>query len=222
MNGNSIVCRTGIIDHGSRRGLLGCLSAGALGSLGHTFAMGGTEAREKGKKKGSKKRKKRCKPKLAPRNLAYECPGTPTSFPEDDGSVRIAQLFAASRGGTLREIQMLTDKEASSTGDYTLQLLRVIDGVPAHSPLDVLAATTIANTDVPDGESTLIGTFSGPELEGGTDYAVAIVRPGASGPRPGSRVGSGAACAGQVFSAQDLEEFEPAANSDLVLSVLVE
>lgn len=43
---------------------------------------------------------------------------------------------------------------------------------------DVLASATIANADVPHGESTLTGMFSGPDLEAGADYGVALVRRG--------------------------------------------
>jgi hypothetical protein len=50
--------------------------------------------------------------------------------------------------GSLRQIKLIVKKAA---GDYSVELLGVVSDAPSHSPLDVLAATTVPNASVPNG-----------------------------------------------------------------------
>lgn len=199
-------------DFGSsaRRRILGFGSAALLGMAGSRLGPIGIEA---------KKRKKKRKKKSTPLHLAFECPGPPTFIGFCGDECRAAQVLRTTRGGRLSRIQIHIDKPAESTGDYVVQLLRVdAADAPWHAALDILAATSIPNVDVPAGESLLTAGFAGPLLAAETDYAVAVGRVGNQ-----IRIGTvaGTTCGGQLFSAHGLEPFEPS-NSDLVVSVFVD
>lgn len=90
-----------------------------------------------------------------------------------------AQVFRTTRGGRLSRVQIHIDKPNGSAGDYVVQVLRVDNSdTPLHAPLNILAATAVADADVPVGESLLTANFSGPRLEAQTDYAAAVGRVG--------------------------------------------
>jgi hypothetical protein len=168
----------------------------------------------------AKKREKKRKGKGAkPLQQAFRCPGPPTFIGFCSDECRAAQVFRTTRGGQLSRVQVHIDKPNGSTGDYVVQLLRVDNSdTPLHAPLDILAATTITDTDVPAGESLLTANFSGPRLEAQTDYAVAVGRVGNQ-----VRIGTvpGISCGGQLFSAHGLEPFD-ANNTDVVVAVFVD
>jgi hypothetical protein len=200
-----------VIAGSTRRRMLGFGSAGALGVLGARLGAAGAEGR-----KGKKKRKK--KKKASPLHLAFRCPGPPTFVGFCASGCRVAQVFRTTRGGRLSRIQIHINKEADSTGDYVVYLMRVDNtDTPLHQPLDILAATSIPDSDVPAGESLLTANFAGPRLEAQTDYAAAVGRVGEQ-----IDVGtvSGTTCGGQIFSAHGLEAFD-SGSSDLVVSVFV-
>jgi hypothetical protein len=66
----------------------------------------------------------------------------------------------------LYQIQFEITKRAGTTGDFVVELLAVAGGVPTNT---VLAAVTIPDASVPNGDSTLTATFSGPPLVAGTE-----------------------------------------------------
>lgn len=198
------------ITTSTRRRMLGAGSAGVLAAFGGRLVTTESEAK--------KRKKKQKKTKATPLHLAFRCPGPSTFIGFCGDECRAAQVFRTTRGGRLSRIQIHIEKPAGSTGDYVVQLLRVDNtDTPLHAPLDILAATSIPDADVPTGESQLTASFAGPHLEAETDYAVAVGRVGSQ-----VRIGTvtGTTCGGQIFSAHGLEPFAPS-NSDLVVSVLV-
>src|SRR5215217_7495117 len=136
--------------------------------------------------------------------LTYQCSGPKNSLVVGDGSIRFAQTFTAERNGSLRQIQFSVNKKPGTTGDYVVQLLRVIAGKPSHSPVDVLATVTVPDAAVAaSGEATLTATFTGPALVAGTEYAAAFSRPGAAlGEAAVNTISvGGSACGGKLFLA---------------------
>jgi hypothetical protein len=154
--------------------------------------------------------------------LTYQCSGLVFSEPGPD-SVRVAQTFTAERSGSLRQVQFSVNKPPATTGDYLVQLLRVSGGKPSHSPTDVLAALTVPDAAVAtSSDATLTATFAGPDLVAGTEYAVALSRPGSGAVGVGPIVTlGGSTCSGKLFVAVGAGEFNEALNLDLLVSVLV-
>jgi hypothetical protein len=158
---------------------------------------------------------------------AYQCPGSPTNFVAENAVGRRAHRFTAERSGSLRQIKLLVNKpdDPNNAGDFVVQLVKVIgspNGDPSASPLDVLAAVTIADATVPTGVSTLTAKFAGTRLEQGTEYAVVVSRPGS----PLFAVGilfeaTGASCPGQMYAAAGGGDFGSLSEHDMVLTVSV-
>ena len=196
---------------GSRRGVLAALTGGSLAALGALRGQDDAQAKKKHKKKHKKA------PSLA---LAYQCPAPAESFGTYNTISRVAQVFVAGRGGTLRRIEFRIDKGDFDAGDYVVQLLRVDDGTPSHLATHILAGITIPDAGVPQGESTLTANFNGPELAAGMEYAAAIGRVGSS-VTLGYFSGTGNVCAGQLFVAQGIV-FSEATGQDIVTSVFVD
>jgi hypothetical protein len=152
----------------------------------------------------------------------YQCPGPKTDSLSSDGANRFAQTFTAERSGSLRQIQFSINKKPNTTGDYLVQLLKVIGGKPSHSPTDVLAALTVPDAAVAtSSDATLTATFAGPALVAGTEYAVAFSRPGSTSAGVNYRKGDGSACGGDWFNADGAGPFNVAQAQDLLVSVLV-
>jgi hypothetical protein len=155
---------------------------------------------------------------------AYRCPGpVEATAGELSGQQRVAQVFTATEGGTLREMRFKIAKFPETKGDYVVQLLKVTgspNGLPSNSPLDVLAAVTIPDAKVPEGDSTLVANFAGTRLKKGKEYAAVISRPGNSEYAVHSRQG-GNDCEGRLFTAFDGDTFNLIANLDLIVTVLV-
>ena len=132
---------------------------------------------------------------------------------------RFAQSFTASRSGTLREIRVLINKDASG-GDYVVQLVRMEGNLPSRNPFDVLAAATIPDEEVPFGDATLVAKFAATRLEQGTSYAVVVNRFGFELAIP---VPTGDSCADTEMSNSSLgatfANLDPA--RDMTVSVLV-
>jgi hypothetical protein len=130
--------------------------------------------------------------------LTYQCSGpredevVRISGPDDQQ--RIAQSFTAAQSGSLYQIQFEITKRAGTTGDFVVELLAVAGRVPTNT---VLAAVTIPDASVPNGDSTLTATFSGPPLVAGTEYATALRRLGGDEYEIGLRHGND--CAGAAF-----------------------
>jgi hypothetical protein len=154
--------------------------------------------------------------------LTYQCPGPKTDSLAGPGTNRFAQTFTAERSGSLQQIQFSIVKQPATTGDYQVQLLKVIGGKPSHSPTDVLASLTIPDAAVATGsDATLTATFAGPALVAGTEYAAAFGRPESTSASVNFRKGDGSACGGTWFNADGAGPFNVAQAQDLLVSVLV-
>jgi hypothetical protein len=227
---------------GSRRRALAALG-GALGTALSGSVVDGAAAKKKcppckKRKQGTCKKKKpngstcpggtcqggRCVAVAPPPVpvLAYQCPG-----PREDtvvsggGASRIAQSFTAAQSGSLHQIQIEVTKKPGTTGAYVVELLDFgADGKPTNT---VLATATIPDAAVPEGDSTLTATFSGPPLVASTEYAVAISRPGGNELQVADRIGND--CAGTAFNQNPIGtgSFQElfAGSRDLVTSVTV-
>jgi hypothetical protein len=154
--------------------------------------------------------------------LTYQCPGPKTDSLAGPGTNRFAQTFTAERSGSLQQIQFSIVKQPATTGDYQVQLLKVIGGKPSHSPTDVLASLTVPDAAVATGsDATLTATFAGPALVAGTEYAAAFGRPESTSASVNFRKGDGSACGGSWFNADGAGPFNVAQAQDLLVSVLV-
>jgi hypothetical protein len=107
-----------------------------------------------------------------------------------------------------------------------VQLLKVIGGKPSHSPMDVLAAVTIPDAEVAtSSDATVTATFAGTPLVAGTEYAVALSRPGVGVGEItlNTQKGGGGACGGQLFIAVTADVFAPEIFAqDTLVSVLIQ
>ncbi len=156
--------------------------------------------------------------------LTYQCPGPKTDSLSSDGANRFAQTFIAERSGALRQIQFSIEKKPNTTGNYLVQLLKVVGGKPSHLPTDVLAALTVPDAAVAtSSDATLTANFAGPALVAGNEYAAAFSRPGTGpgGVGANNRKGDGSACDGKWFNADGAGVFNEAAAQDILVSVLV-
>jgi hypothetical protein len=206
---------------GSRRRILGALSGGALGAFGSLLIGSNAGAKKRRKKQRKKKRTQSWNGPSAA--LAYECAGPGSASLLNGPTARVAQLFTATRDGSLRRIEIPVEKDGGSSGDWLIQLVRAADRTPGHEPLDVLAAVTIPDDQVPEGVSKLTGNFRGTRLDAGAEYAAVISRPGGAlrhivhvrgekGPE---------VCAGSMYLASGGGEFNPGA-VEMIVSVFVE
>ena len=162
---------------------------------------------------------------------AFQCPGpTEDTFSIGSGSgdsqVRQAQVFRASRTGSLRQIKIALTKDSTSVGDYVVQLVKVTgspNGTPSNSAADVLAKVTIPDAKVPVGTSTLTGNFTGPKLAQGTEYAAVVKRLGNTNLTTRTRVVSNGAddCPNsQMFISPGEQAFEKVISQDMIVTVL--
>jgi hypothetical protein len=172
--------------------------------------------------KKKRKNKKQKAGQASPPRLAYECPGPPDDIEFFGGNNRVAQVFAATRSGALRRIEVLIEKD-SDESDYVIQLLRVAaSGTPYDGGSAVLAPAVIPYGDVPDGASTLTGSFVGPALVAGMEYAAVIGRVVGPWVKVGTFTGAGDACPGRTFFATDYNPFQAFNSKDLIVSVFVD
>jgi hypothetical protein len=220
---------------GTRRQILGIATVAIAGGLGALTDLTAASARKRGQKKQRRPRKKRTPPVNQspappppppdgppPSQLAYECPGPEENQARFLGEDRVAQTFLASRGGALRQLQVAIHKYPETRGDYVLQLVAVVEGkgYPSPSPLDVLAAVTIPDAVVPDGNAVLTGAFSGPILEAGRQYAAVVSRPRSES--LATRIREGAVCNGELYRAREGDDFAFVKGATLIVSVLVD
>jgi hypothetical protein len=159
------------MDGRSRRRLLGVISGGVLTALG--AGLDRTEVLAK----------HHTQPKKPTIKSAYTCAAKANDGIGPGGDRPVGQIFTATRSGELRQIHIGVSKDpnAGPGGDYVIQLLRTTGDppVPHAEAIDVLAATTIPDADVPAGQSTIVANFAGTRLVRGTVYAVVAARPGA-------------------------------------------
>ena len=164
------------------RRLISALGIGFLLALrGATFSEV-AQAKKKRKKKRGGKNTASPPPSspTAPLAIAYQCPNAGEVTNVYAGDRRVAQAFTAIRTGTLREIQLFIIKPPGSAGDYVVQLVKAsgTPPLPSNSPFDVIAATTIPDGIVPQGNATLSAIFAGTPVFQGLAYAVVLSRPG--------------------------------------------
>jgi len=218
---------------GSRRGLGRAIAGGGLGALfGSAFGALDADAKKKAHKKKHKKRRGQSLPQLptsppAPLPvLTYQCAAPKTGFLSGAGGTdRLALTFIAARSGSLRQIQFNVNKPMESSGDYLVELLKVVGGQPSNSSADVLATVTVPNAAVAtSSEATVTATFAGPVLVAGTEYAAAISRPGTGpgGMAPNVVGGDGSVCSGKVFFSLRAGTFYELLTMDSLVSVLVQ
>jgi len=127
--------------------------------------------------------------------LLASCDGPPESSASGPGSYRYAQTFVPEVSGTLTTAQVDIAKAPGSSGDWIMQVvLSVVLPIGAPSQ-QVLASTTVPDSTVPDGPSTITGSFADPAtiVSGGSprrEYELVITRPGSSDIGVGYREGN--------------------------------
>jgi len=153
--------------------------------------------------------------------LDANCPGPAGSSFASSGNQRFAQGFAALTTGSLVRAQAAINKALMPGGDWVMQIVDTdATGLPVNS---ALASTTIPDATVPDGDSTITGTFApGAAVVAGHRYALVVTRPGASKLSWNQR--SGNPCPGQEFLSMSQTGSWAANNPgfDFVFSVFVE
>ena len=101
--------------------------------------------------------------------LLASCDGPPESSASGPGSYRYAQTFVPEVSGTLTTAQVDIAKAPGSSGDWIMQVvLSVVLPIGAPSQ-QVLASTTVPDSTVPDGPSTITGSFADYLLPTSTD-----------------------------------------------------
>ena len=110
--------------------------------------------------------------------LDANCPGPPNTSVDPDPGDRDVQTFTAQRTGSL----VRGETEISKLGgaaDWVMQIVTTDgSGIPTNN---VLASTTIPNASVPDGDSTIVGSFTSPaSVVAGQQFGLLITRPGES------------------------------------------
>jgi len=177
--------------------MLAGLTGGLLAAVSRAFGGEDAAARKNGNQKKKRKNKK------AKVRADAICPG-----PNDDGGIsivfadgRAAQTFTALRSGPLVGAELLIGKLNGTFGDYILQLGRVDSfGVPTN---EVLASTSVANGNVPGGESMVGFSFAKPfSVVAGAQYALILARPGAIELLWRGHFGD--TCAGRAFASDNL------------------
>jgi hypothetical protein len=151
--------------------------------------------------------------------LDANCPGPPDDGTNLDADSRLAQTFTALHTGTVVRAEVAVNKDSSGP-PFTMQVLNTdSSGIPVNG---VLGSATIPDSSVPDGNTTLAGTFSTPaSVVAGHLYALVITRPADwfltdrhGDPCPGQ----------EIFSPDQTSPFGPAmgpSQYDFVYSVFV-
>jgi hypothetical protein len=179
----------------TRRGIVGLIAGAALSRLAWFDQTAAKKRRRRKGKKHHKRRRHHNTNQTPPSPLEDVPPPPPPPLPAPvitpdatcsqapngtsgtDGDSRLAHTFTAIGSGPLVRADLLLDKREGSNGDYVLRLSPV-DGaeVPTNT---VLAETSVANANVPVGESTVSFSFAAPfSIVSGTPYAVVLTRPG--------------------------------------------
>ena len=131
------------------------------------------------------------------------------------------QTFTPAIAGELSTAEIAVSNFATVPGDYRIDI-NAVDGtgIPTN---DILASTTIPDTAVPDGQSTVTASFGHPaQVATGQQYALIITRPASDNLQVGIRFGDD--CAGQLFlSDSQTASFsaQTLAGEDLVFNVFV-
>lgn len=107
--------------------------------------------------------------------LDANCPGPLNDGTDLEANQRLAQTFTAVHTGTVVRAEVALNKIASG-GPFTMQILDTdSNGIPVNG---VLGSATVPDSSVPDGNTTLAGTFTTPAtVTAGHLYALVITRP---------------------------------------------
>jgi hypothetical protein len=171
----------------SRRHLLAGLSGGLLALRSLVAGVGDVNARnsKRKKKRRAGKRRQGQQPSAPPPSSGpvtrtdATCVGPSDRGISFDGDGRMAQTFTALGSGQLARADLQIRKLEETFGDYILQL-GAVDAFAVPTD-EVLAATSVANFTVPDGESTVSFVFATPAaVVAGTRYALVLTRPGSN------------------------------------------
>jgi hypothetical protein len=163
------------------------------------------ESKRRKRRKNRKSKNRKNNPKI---RVDATCPTLGSVISSvTDGNFRFAQTFTALASGPLVKAEILASKEPGSDGDFVLRLSPVdASGVPTN---EVLAETSVAAANMPDGVSTVTFTFGNPApVVAGGEYALVLTRPGGTFVAWSGQLGN--PCAGQHFFSADQEKpFQP-------------
>ncbi len=164
---------------------------------------------------------------VAPETVTASCDGPRDASASAPGTYRFAQTFAPRANGELTSAQVDVTKAPGTSGNWVIQVVVNLP-TPISTPThETRATTTIPDSTVPVGESTITGRFADPAtiFTGGAperEYQLVVTRPGATGFAVGYREGND--CAGQLFRSESqtgpLNAFGGATN-DLVFEARV-
>jgi hypothetical protein len=211
--------RTAITLPARRDVLRGLVGVGlGIGAVRLSVAADARTGKKRHNKKGGKRKKSR-KPILPPLDFKPRIDASCLVLGGSGqiafaGNQRIAHSFTALASGPLVTAQLAIGQFAESMGDYVLRLAPLDSaGIPTNG---VLAEATVANANVPVGESAVTFGFGAPApVVAGAQYALVLTRPGGSsfawlGPQ------GGRGCLGRAFtSASQTDPFAPLDNLDL-------
>jgi hypothetical protein len=146
------------------------------------------------------------------------CPGTPDGEAGMSADQLRAQTFTALHTGTVTRAEMPIDK-LSDGANFQFQVLNTdLAGTPVDQ---VLGSATIADAAVPNGVSTLAGTFQSPApVVAGHQYALTIARPGDT--NYGVPLILGDPCPGVQFSRTSTIPWTPGPGIELIFALTVE
>jgi hypothetical protein len=105
--------------------------------------------------------------------LDANCPGPPDDGTTLDPNERFGQTFTAVHTGTVVRAEVAIDHDPG--GPFTMQILDTdASGVPVNG---VLGSATVPDASIPNGDTTLAGTFSTPaSVVAGHLYALVVSR----------------------------------------------
>jgi large repetitive protein len=134
--------------------------------------------------------------------VTASCEGPREASASGPGTYRFKQTFSPKVSGALTRAQVDVTKAPGSSGDWVLQVI-LNSPIPVTTPTHaVIATTTVPDSSVPNGESTITGEFSDPPmiLTGGLPrrvYELVVTRPASADVTVGYRQGND--CAGGLL-----------------------
>jgi hypothetical protein len=159
--------------------------------------------------------------------LTAGCEGPREASASGPGTYRFKQSFSPEASGALTRAEVDVTKAPGSNGNWIMQVI-LNSPIPVTTPTHaVIATTTIPDSSVPNGQSTITGEFADPPtvLTGGLPrrvYELVVTRPGSTDVTIGYRQGSD--CGGELFqSTSQTGPFSPfmGANNDMVFKAFV-
>jgi hypothetical protein len=159
--------------------------------------------------------------------LTASCEGPREASASGPGTYRFKQTFSPESSGALTRAEVDVTKAPGSSGNWIMQVILnspIPVGTPTHA---VIATTTIPDSSVPNGQSTITGEFADPPtvLTGGLPrrvYELVVTRPGSTDVTVGYRQGND--CSGELLrSSSQTGPFYPfdGEASDMVFKAFV-